>query len=90
MALLDEVISDALKAVDWMSAARDGTNTAESLAPLLIKVALDGYAAATGGGSIMQVVHDVEALLPAAESAFKANNAETAPAPTAVSAEPAA
>lgn len=75
---ISSVLVDAVKAVDWIAEAAKGTTDAESIGPLLLKAAVDGFKAAEGKGSLLDVVRDIEALIPTALDAFKANNADQA------------
>lgn len=71
---LSTIIADALSGVDWLGQAASGTNHTDSLIPLLIKTAIDGFKAAEGGGSLLTVITDIEADIPALIDAFTANN----------------
>lgn len=83
VSIISTIVEDALKGVNWLEQAQSGTTDSESIGPLLIKTALDGFRLATGGGSIMQLISDIEADIPAALAAFRANNTEQAPVPVA-------
>lgn len=81
---LSNVLSGLVKDVNWLSEAEKGVTIAESLGPLLLKTATDGYNAAKGSGSLLSVLTDIERDIPAFEQAFRANNTEvalSAPAP---------
>ena len=81
MSILNTILADAVKGVNWMEKAQGGTNNGESLAPLLFKVALDGFMAASGGGSLLGILSAIEGDLPALVAAFEANNSQSVPAP---------
>ena len=61
---------------DFFGEATKAVTIAESLGPLLMKAAADGYAAASAPNhkSIIQVLADIEKLVPAAHDALTANN----------------
>lgn len=81
---LSNILGGFFRNVNWVQEAEKGVTVAESLAPLLVKTAMDGYNAAKGNGSLLTVFRDIENDAPALEAAFKANNTEvTAPAPAA-------
>lgn len=90
MSLISNVISDALGAVNWMEKAQNSTTNNESLTALLIKTAIDGYKAATEGGSLLAVVTDIENDIAAYENARSANIAAPADAPATADPAPAA
>ena len=61
---------------DFFGEATKAVTIAESLGPLMMKAAADGYAAASAPNpkSIIQVLADIEKLVPAAHDALTANN----------------
>lgn len=61
---------------DFVGEATKAVTISESLGPLLMKAAADGYAAASAPNpkSIIQVLADIEAFIPAAHDALTANN----------------
>lgn len=61
---------------DFVGEATKAITISESLGPLLMKAAADGYAAASAPNpkSIIAVLSDIEAFIPAAHDALTANN----------------
>ena len=69
-------LSGLFKNFDFFGEATKAITITESIGPLLMKAAVDGYSAASAPNptSIIQVLADIEKMIPAANAAITANN----------------
>lgn len=85
---ISSIVTSALSGIDWFAEAEKATTDSDSLLPLLVKTAIDGYNAARGNGSILTVIGDVENDINTYTQKFNANQPQPNTAPPAQNALP--